>query len=93
MANGFDGFDNTEMNFRKDALIQERIGLVSVQMYKIFLDYQNATMNMNEVFSDIIKDLKSIEDTLRKSFVSRGVPTQSIYAEYDAQNTVATLNI
>ena len=93
MINGYESFDNTEMNFQKDALIQERIGLVSVQMYKNFLDFQNATINMNEIFSDIIKDLKSVEDTLRKSFISRGVPTQSIYVEYDAQKTVATINI
>ena len=93
MVNGYESFDNTEMNFRSDALIQERIGLVSVQMYKSFLDFQNATLNMNEVFSDIIKDLKSIEETLKKSFTSRGVPTQSIYVEYDAQKTVATINI
>lgn len=93
MVNGYERFDNTEMNFNKDALIQERVSLVSVQMYKNFLDFQNATLNMNEVFSDIIKDLKAIEDTLKKSFSSRGVPTQSIFVEYDAQKTVVTINI
>ena len=47
MVNGYENFDNTEMNFRKDALIQERVGLISTHMYKQFLDYQNATVHTN----------------------------------------------
>ena len=93
MANGYESFNNTEMNFRKDALIQERVGLVSTHMYKQFLDYQNATIHTAEVFSEIIEDLKAIVESLKKSFASRGVPTQNIYVDYDAQKTVATINI
>ncbi len=93
MANGYESFDNTEINFRKDALIQERIGLVSTHMYKQFLDYQNATTNTNEVFSEMVADLKSIVETLKKSFSSRGIPTQNIYVDYDSQKTIATINI
>lgn len=94
MVSSYDSFDNTEMNFRKDSLIQERVGLVSTHMYKEFLDYQNATINTAEVFGDIIKDLKSVEETLKKSFSSRGITTQNnIYVDYNPQKTVATINI
>ena len=93
MVNGYESFDNTEMNFRKDALIQERVGLVSTHMFKEFLDYQNATLHATEVFNEIIEDLKSIVESLKKSFASRGVPTQNIYVDYDPQKTVATINI
>jgi len=93
LVNGYERFDNNEINSNKDALIQERVGLVSVQMYKYFLDFQNATVNMNEVFSNIIRDLKAIEETLKKSFSSRGIPTQSIYTEYDAAKSYVTINI
>ena len=93
MANGYESFDNTEMNFRKDALIQERVGLVSSHMYKQFLDYQSAQTNTNEIFNEIITDLKSIVETLKKSFASRGIPTQNIYVDYDSQKTIATINI
>ena len=93
MTSGYDSFDNTEMNFRNDALIQERVGLVSAHMYKQFLDYQNATINTTAVFNEIILDLKSIVETLKKSFSSRGITTQNIYVDYDAQKTIVTINI
>ena len=93
MTNGYDSFDNTEMNFRKDALIQERVGLVSTHMYKQFLDYQNATRNTAEVFTEIIVDMKAVVESLKKSFSSRGITAQNIYVEYDAQKTIVTINI
>ncbi len=93
MTSGYESFDNTELNFRRDALIQERVGLVSTHMYKQFLDYQNATINTAEVFGEIIQDLKSIVDSLKKSFSSRGITTQNIYVDYDPQKTIVTINI
>jgi len=93
LTNSYDGFDNTEMNFRKDALIQERVGLVSTHMYKQFLDYQSATRNTAEVFAEIILDMKAVVDSLKKSFSSRGITSQNIYVEYDAQKTIVTINI
>lgn len=94
MVNGYESFDNTEMSFRKDALIQERVGLVSAHMYKQFLDFQNATINSNAIFAEIIQDLKIIEETLKKSFSSRGIPIQNnISVDYDSQKTIVTVNI
>lgn len=93
MANGYDSFDNTEMNFRKDALIQERVGLVSSHMYKQFLDYQSATINTAEVFNDLILDMKAVVESLKKSFSSRGITSQNIFVETDSQKSVITSNI
>ena len=94
MVNGYESFDNTEMNFRKDALIQERVGLISTHMYKEYLDYQNATRNTVEVFNEIIDDLKMTAESLRKSFASRGVAHQSnIHVDYDVQKTIVTMDI
>ena len=93
MVSSYDSFDNTDVNFRKDSLIQERVGLVSTHMYKQFLDYQNATINTAEVFNEIIQDLKSIVESLKKSFSSRGITTQNIYVDYDTQKTIVTINI
>lgn len=93
MTSGYDSFDNTEMNFRKDSLIQERVGLVSAHMYKQFLDYQNAMRNTSEVFSEIISDIKAIVDSLKKSFSSRGITSQNIFAECDTAKSVVTINI
>ncbi len=93
MTNGYDSFDNTEMNFRKDSLIQERVGLVSTHMYKQFLDYQNATINTNAVFGEIIQDMKAVVDSLKKSFSSRGITAHNIFVDYDNQKTVVTINI
>lgn len=62
-------------------------------MYKQFLDYQHANMNTNECFLRMIDDLQAVVETLKQSFSSRGVTTQNIYMEVDAQKTVAVTNI
>lgn len=94
MVNGYESFDNTEMSFRKDALIQERVGLVSTHMYKEYLDYQNATINTATIFNEIIQDLKSVAESLQKSFATRGIPLQNnIRVDFDAQKTIATIRI
>lgn len=93
MTNNYENFDNLETSFRKSTVIQERVNLVSTHMYKQFLDYQHANMNTNEAFLRMIDDLQAVVETLKQSFASRGVTTQNIYLEVDAQKTVAVINI
>ena len=93
MSQGYENFNNTETSFRKSTLIQERIGLVSTHMYKQFLDYQHATMNTTEIFSEMVDNLIAIVDSLKQSFSSRGITTENIYVNYDKEKTVAVINI
>ena len=93
MVDNYENFDNLETSFRKSSVIQERVNLVSTHMYKQFLDYQHANMNMNEVFVRMIDDLQTVVETLKQSFSSRGITTQNIYLEVDPQKTVAIVNI
>lgn len=93
LANNYENFDNLETSFRKSSVIQERVNLVSTHMYKQFLDYQHANMNTNEAFLRMIEDLQTVVDALKQSFASRGITTQNIYMEVDAQKTVAVINI
>lgn len=93
MASNYENFDNTESSYRKNSLIQERVGLVSTHMYKQFLDYQKATVNTAEVFNETIENLATIIDSLKKSFSSRGVSAQNIYIEVDSAKTIVTINI
>lgn len=93
MASNYENFDNTESSYRKNSLIQERVGLVSTHMYKQFLDYQKATVNTAEVFNETIENLATIIDSLKKSFSSRGVSAQNIYFEVDSAKTIVTINI
>ena len=93
MSQGYENFNNTETSFRKSSLIQERIGLVSSHMYKQFLDYQHATLNTTEIFSEMIDNLKAIADSLKQSFASRGITTENIYVEYDKDKSIAVVNI
>lgn len=81
------------MSIRKSSVIQERVNLVSTHMYKQFLDYQHATMNMNEMFLRMVEDLQSVVETLKQSFSSRGITTQNVYLEVDAQKAIAVINI
>ena len=93
MSKGYENFNNSETSFRKSSLIQERIGLVSTHMYKQFLDYQHATMNTAEIFSEMIDNLKDIADYLKQSFASRGITTENIFVESDKEKSVVVINI
>ena len=93
MSQGYENFNNMETSFRKSTLIQERIGLVSTHMYKQFLDYQHATMNTTEIFSEMIDNLKVIADSLKQSFASRGITTQNISVEHDKDKSIVIINI
>ena len=93
LSQGYENFNNTETSFRKSTLIQERIGLVSSHMYKQFLDYQHATMNTTEIFSEMVDNLKAISDSLKQSFASRGITTENIYVEHDKDKTVVVIHI
>ena len=93
MSKGYENFNNSETAIRKNSLIQERVGLVSTHMYKQFLDYQHATMNTTEIFSEMIDNLKAISDTLKQSFASRGITTENIYVEHDNEKSVVVINI
>ena len=93
MSQGYENFNNTETSFRKSTLIQERIGLVSTHMYKQFLDYQHATMNTTEIFTEMVDNLKAISDSLKQSFSSRGITTENIYLEHDKDKTVVVIHI
>ena len=94
MSNGYESFNNTEMNFRKDALIQERVGLVSAHMYKEYRDYQNVTINTTNIFNEVMMDLQSVVESLQKSFVSRNLPIQNgIRVEFDTKKTVAVIQV
>ncbi len=93
MFNNFENFDNSETSDRKSSLIQERVSLVSTHMYKQFLDYQHSTMNTNEIFIRMIDNLQVVSESLKQSFSSRGITTQNIYVDTDAQKSVAIINI
>lgn len=93
MVGNYENFDNLETSFRKSSVIQERVNLVSTHMYKQFLDYQHANMNTNEAFLRMVDDLQTVVETLKQAFSSRGITTQNIYVEVDAQKTVAIINI
>ena len=93
LSQGYENFNNAETSFRKSSLIQERIGLVSTHMYKQFLDYQHATMNTTEIFSEMIDNLKAIAETLKQSFASRGITTENIYVEHDKDKSIVVINI
>ena len=94
MSKGYESFNNSETSFRKSTLIQERIGLVSTHMYKQFLEYQHATMNTTEIFSEMIENLKMIAESLKQSFASRGIASDNnIHVDYDKEKSVVIINI
>ncbi len=93
MLNNYENFDNSEASSRKSILVQERVGLVATHMYKQFLDYQHATINTNEIFTQMVQSIQDVADILKESFSSRGITTQNIYVDTDVQKSVVTLNV
>ncbi len=93
MLNNFESFDNSETATKKDIVIQERVELISSHMYKQFLDYQNSTINTNDIFARMIDCLNIVTDNLKQSFSSRGITTQNIYVEADTLKSIAVVNI
>jgi len=93
LINNFESFDNSETATKKDIVIQERVELISSHMYKQFLDYQNSTINTNDIFSRMVDCLNIISDNLKQSFSSRGITTQNIYVESDSLKSIAFVNI
>lgn len=86
-------FDDLETTTRKSALIQERMGLVSSHMYKQFLEYQQSNANTAVLFDKMAENMDLTVEYLKKSFVTRGIPSDNIYYEYDKQRHIAVLNI
>ena len=93
MINNFESFDNSETATKKDIVIQERVELISSHMYKQFLDYQNSTINTNDIFARMVDCLNIVTDNLKQSFSSRGITTQNIYVESDSLKSIAFVNI
>ena len=93
LENNFNSFDNLETSIRKSSVIQERINLVSTHMYKQFLEYQRSTMNAQEMFVKITDNMEATVEYLKQSFGARGVATDSIYFEVNADKTVLVLHI
>ena len=93
MTKGYENFNNSENAFRKSALIQERVGLVSSHMYKQFLDFQHATMNTSEFFLEMIDNLKIIADSLKQSFAARGITTENIFVTHNKEKNIVVINI
>ena len=93
LTKGYENFNNSETSFRKSTLIQERIGLVSTHMYKQFLEYQHATMNTSDIFAEMVENLRTIADSLKQSFASRGITAENINVVFDKEKTVVIINI
>ena len=93
MDNNFNSFDNLETSIRKSSVIQERINLVSIHMYKQFLEYQRSTMNAAETFVKIADNMQATVEYLKQTFSARGIATDNIYFETGSSKSVLILHI
>ena len=93
MDNNFNSFDNLETSIRKSSVIQERINLVSIHMYKQFLEHQRSTMNAAETFVKIADNMQATVEYLKQTFSARGIATDNIYFETDSSKSVLILHI
>lgn len=93
LDNNFNSFDNLETSIRKSSVIQERINLVSIHMYKQFLEYQRSTMNAAETFVKIADNMQATVEYLKQTFSARGIATDNIYFETDSSKSVLILHI
>ncbi len=88
-----ENFSDLEITTRKSALIQERMTEVTSHMYKQFLEYQQSNANTVVMFDKMVENISLTVEYLKKSFASRGIPTENIYYEYDKIHHIAVMNI
>ena len=93
MSENNNSYDNFEISMRKSSVIQERVNLVSVHMYKQYLDYQHANLNTQEMFIKMIEYLDETVNFLKQYFSGRGISSENIYYQMDDKRTIIRLNI
>ncbi|MBQ2984372.1 MAG: hypothetical protein IJD57_06220 [Candidatus Gastranaerophilales bacterium] len=93
MQNNFNSLDNLESQVQKSSVVQQRAGLVAVYMYKQFIEFHQATVNTNDMFSKILENLQVVLEYLKQSLNIRNVPTQNVTCTIDSTKTLAIVNI
>ena len=66
MQNNFNSLDNLESQVQKSSVVQQRAGLVAVYMYKQFIEFHQATVNTNDMFSKILENLQVVLEYLKQ---------------------------
>lgn len=93
MQNNFDSLDNLELRVQKSSVVQQRAGLVAVYMYKQFIEFHQATVNTNDMFSKILDHLNEVLEYLKQSLNVRNVPIQNVTCTIDSTKTLAIVNV
>ena len=93
MQNNFDSLDNLELGVQKSSVVQERAGLVAVYMYKQFIEFHQATVNTNDMFSKMLEHLITVLEYLKQSLNIRNVPVQNVNCTIDSTKTLAIANV
>ncbi len=93
MQNNFDSLDNLELRVQKSSVVQQRAGLVAVYMYKQFIEFHQATLNTNDMFSKILENLSVVLEYLKQSLNIRNVPVQNVTCTIDSTRTLAIVEI
>ena len=92
MQNNFDSLDNLELRVQKSSVVQQRAGLVAVYMYKQFMEFHQATLNTNDMFSKVLENLTTVLDYLKQSLNIRNIPVQNVTCTIDSTKTLAIVN-
>ena len=93
MQNNFESLDNLELRVQKSSVVQQRADLVAIYMYKQFMEFHQATLNTNDMFSKILENLVEVLEYLKQSLNIRNVPTQNVSATVDSTRTLAIVDI
>ncbi len=93
MQNNFDSLDNLELRTQKSSIVQQRTSIVVSYMYKQFMEFNQATINTNDVFSKILENLAEVLEYIKQSLNVRNVPVQNVSATVDSAKTLAIVNI
>lgn len=93
MQNNFDSLDNLELRTQKSSIVQQRSSIVVSYMYKQFMEFNQATINTNDVFSKILENLAEVLEYIKQSLNVRNVPVQNVTATVDSAKTLAIVNI
>jgi len=86
-------FTDINIGKAKPSAIKERLNLIASHMCKQHKEHHQATLNTTQMFYRILHDMEEVAEQLKESFKARGIPTNQIFCEIDADRSVGILNI
>jgi hypothetical protein len=78
---------------RASKALRNRVNFITSHLFKQLKDHEEALVNTNRLFDQLLDDLDSVCECFREAFTERNIPSSRVFTEIDADRSVGILNI